>query len=117
MWVARRSRDLGMTAAVGAFTIHVFFVLSTGMHEQHQVFEVPLLVLAAALRPGFRSLFIVVSGIVTLNINYIYGAGLGMGWNAPRMITGVDLSVLVAFVNVGVLVWFARRLAREAATA
>jgi len=25
--------------------------------------------------------------------------------------------VLVAFVNVGVLVWFARRLAREAATA
>ncbi|PYR53598.1 MAG: hypothetical protein DMF91_28090 [Acidobacteria bacterium] len=115
MWVARRSRDLGMTAAVGAFTIHVFFVLSTGMHEHHQVFEVPLLVLAAALRPGFRTLVVVVSGIVTLNINYIYGAGLGMGWNAPRMITGVDLSVLVAFVNVGVLVWFARRLAHEAA--
>jgi hypothetical protein len=115
MWLARRSRDLGITAAVGAFTIHVFFVLSTGMHEHHQLFEVPLLVLAAALRPGFRPLFVVVSGIVALNINYIYGAGLGMGWNAPRMITGVDLSVLVAFINVGVLIWFARRLSSEAA--
>jgi hypothetical protein len=31
------------------------------------------------------------------------------------MITGVDLSVLVAFVNVGVLVCFARRLSSEAA--
>jgi hypothetical protein len=31
------------------------------------------------------------------------------------MITGIDLSVLVAFVNVGVLVWFARRLWTESA--
>jgi hypothetical protein len=103
-----------MVAALGAFTIHAFFVLSVNMHEHHQLFEVPLLVLAAALRPGFRPLFVTVSGIVALNINYIYGAGLGMGWNAPRMITGVDLSVLVAFVNVGVLIWFAHRLSREA---
>jgi hypothetical protein len=114
MWTVRRSRDLAMTAALGAFTIHAFFVLSTGMHEHHQLFEVPLLALAATLCPGFRPLFAVVSGIVALNINYIYGAGLGMGWNAPRMIIGVDLSVVVAFINVGVLIWFARRLAREA---
>jgi len=37
-----------------------------------------------------------------------------MGWNVPRMITLVDLSVLLAFINVGVLVWFARRLWTEA---
>jgi hypothetical protein len=115
MWLTRRSRDLAITAALGAFTIHAFFVLSTGMHEHHQLFEVPLLALAAALRPGFRALFAVVSAIVALNIDYIYGAGLGMGWNAPRMITGVDLSVVVAFVNVGVLIWFSHRLATEAA--
>jgi hypothetical protein len=37
-----------------------------------------------------------------------------MGWNVPRMITGINLSVLSAFVNVGVLAWFARRLWTEA---
>ena len=64
-------------------------------------------------RPRFRSLFVIVSSIVALNINYVYGAGLGMGWRIDRGITGIDLSVLLAFANVGVLVWFARLLARE----
>jgi hypothetical protein len=57
-----------------------------------------------------------VASQLALNINYIYGAGLGMGWAVPRMMTGIDLSVLVAFVNVGVLFWFARRLRDEART-
>jgi hypothetical protein len=112
MWLTRRSKDFAMAAALGAFTVHAFFVLSPGMHENHQLFEVPLLALAAALRPRLRPVFWLVSGIVALNINYIYGAGLGRGleWAVPRMMTGVDLSVLVSFVNVGALVWFARRL-------
>lgn len=114
MWLTRRSKDFALVAALGAFTVHAFFVLSPGMHEHHQLFEVPLLALAAALRPRFRPVFAAVSAIVALNINYIYGAGLGMGWAVPRMMTGVDLSVLVAFVNVGVLFWFARRLRDEA---
>lgn len=114
MWAARRSKDLAVIAAVGAFTVHAFFVLGTGMHEHHQLLEIPLLVLAAALRPAFRPLFFVVSAIVALNINYIYGAGIGTGWVAPRMITGIDLSVLLSFINIGVLVWFARRLRAEA---
>ena len=114
IWATRRSRDLAIVAAFGAFTIHAFFVLSPNLHEHHQLFEVPLLVLAAALRPGFRPLFVVVSAIVAVNINYVYGAGLGMGWNVPRGITQVDLSVLLAFTNIGVLAWFARRLASEA---
>jgi hypothetical protein len=38
-----------------------------------------------------------------------------MGWAFPRMLTGVDVSVLLAFANIGVLVWFARRLRDEAA--
>jgi hypothetical protein len=84
------------------------------MHEHHQLFEVPILALAAALRPRLRPVFALVSGIVALNINYIYGAGLGMGWAVPRMMTGIDLSVIVAVVNVAALVWFARRLRDEA---
>lgn len=114
MWIARRSRDLAMAAAVGAFAIHAFFVLSPGIHEHHQLFEIPLLVVAAALRPRLRPIFAAVSAIVALNINYLYGAGLGMGWAIPRMITGVDVSVVLAFVNIGVFAWFATRLKREA---
>jgi hypothetical protein len=113
MWVTRRSSDLAVAAALGAFTVHSFFVLGTGMHEHHQLLEIPLLVLAASLRPAFRPLFFVVSGIVALNINYIYGAGVGAGWAVPRMITGIDLSVLLSFLNIGVLVWFARLLRAE----
>jgi hypothetical protein len=113
MWTTRKTKDLAFAAVLGAFTVHAFFVLGTGMHEHHQLLEVPLLVLAAALRPAFRPLFFVVSGIVALNINYVYGAGLGVGWAVPRMITGIDLSVLLSLFNVGVLIWFARRLHAE----
>jgi glycosyl transferase family 87 len=114
MWAVRRRRDLALSAALGAFTVHAFFVLGTGMHEHHQLLEVPLLVVAAALRPSFRPLLFVVSATVALNINYVYGAGLGAGWMAPRMITGIDLSVLLSFFNVVTLLWFARRLRAEA---
>jgi glycosyl transferase family 87 len=110
MWTARRCRDFAMPMAVGAFTIHAFFILSPGIHEHHQLFEIPLLVSAAALRPRFRPVFWAVSAIVAININFLYGAGLGMGWAIPRMITGIDLSVLLAVVNVGVMVWFGRRV-------
>lgn len=114
VWTARRTRELALPMAVGAFTIHAFFILSPGIHEHHQLFEIPLLVVAAALRPYFRPLFWAVSAIVAVNINLLYGAGLGMGWAIPRMTTGIDLSVLLAFVNIGVFVWFARQLADEA---
>jgi hypothetical protein len=115
MWVARRSRDLALPMALGAFTVHSFFILSPGIHEHHQLFAIPLLAAAAALRPNFRAIYWAMSAIVALNINYLYGAGLGMGWAVPRMITGVDVSVALAFINIGVFVWFARRFAREAA--
>ncbi len=116
VWKARRARDLGAAAMVGAFTVHAFVVLSVGVHEHHQLLEVPLLALAAALRRPLRPLFLLVSAIVALNINYVFGAGPRLGWAVPRMATGIDLSVLLAFVNAGALVWFARLLHAETKT-
>jgi len=87
-------------------------VLNVGMHESHQLFEIPLLVLAAALRPGLRPLLVAVSAIVTLNINFYYGISLGWGWAIPRQITGIDVSVVLAFLNVATLAWFATQLSR-----
>ena len=43
--------------------------ISPNLHEHHQLFEVPLLVLAAALRPNFRPLFVVVSALVAPRSN------------------------------------------------
>jgi hypothetical protein len=78
---------------------------------------VPLLALAAALRPSIRPLFWTVSLIVTLNMNLFYGIGLGLGWSVPRGLLLVDLSVLLSIANIAALVWHSRVLVREAADA
>ena len=112
-WTVRRARDLSTFAALGAFTVHAFFVLNVGMHENHQHLEIPLLVLAAALRPDLRALALVQSAIVALNINFLYGIGIGLGWAIPRQITIVDISVVLAFANLVTLAWFGSLLAKE----
>lgn len=112
LWMLRQARELSSFAALAAFTVHAFFVLNVGMHESHQLFEIPLLVLAAALRRELRLLALVMSAIVTLNINFYYGISLGWGWAIPRQLTIVDISVVLAFANVVTLAWFATILSR-----
>jgi hypothetical protein len=117
LWRLRDARDLARHALGAAFVIHAFFVLGVGIHEHHMMLAVPLLALAAALRPGLRPLFYAVSAIVALNMNLFYGLGYGFGWGIPRGLLVVDLSVLLATANVAALVWHGRILAREAARA
>lgn len=112
LWVARHARSLAVAAAVGAFTVHANFILNVGMHEHLMLLEVPLLILAGALEARLRPLALVVSAIVTLNINLVYGISRGWGYAIPREITGVDVSVALAVVNVCVFVWFAAVFAR-----
>jgi Gpi18-like mannosyltransferase len=116
LWRLRQTRDLAVHALGAAFVVHAFFVLGVGVHEHHMMLAVPLLALAAALRPELRPLFYVVSAIVALNMNVFYGLGYGFGWAIPRRLTGIDLSVLLAIANVAALVWHARILARHATT-
>ena len=115
LWRIRHARDLALHALGAAFVVHAFFVLGVGVHEHHMMLAVPLLALAAALRPRLRPLFYVVSAIVALNMNVFYGLGYGFGWRIPRGLLLIDLSVLLAAANVGALVWHGRTLAREAA--
>jgi hypothetical protein len=84
------------------------------VHEHHLMMAVPLLAVAGALNSAFRPVFCVVSAIVALNINLFYGLGAGVGWDVPRSLTPIDLSVLLSFANVGVMFWHARTLAHEA---
>ena len=114
-WCARRASDLGLHAALAAFVVQAFFVLGVSVHEHHMILAIPLLALASALRPALRPIFVADSLICALNMNLFYGISPGFGWAVPRTITPVDASVLLAFVNIGVLAWYARVLAREAA--
>lgn len=112
LWRGRRARGLAAHATLAAFTVHAFFVLGVSVHEHHMVLAVPLLVVAAAADRRIRPLLAAVSLLVALNINLFYGLGLGVGWAVPRMLTPIDLSVLLALANVALLVWHARVLAR-----
>jgi hypothetical protein len=112
-WRARQARELGLLAALGAFVVHAYFTLAVGVHENHLFLAVPLLTLAASLRPAFRGILLAVSALTALNLNFIYGFGLGVGGALPRGITGVDATVVLALANLGVFFWHARVLARE----
>ena len=114
MWRLRHARDLALHCLGAAFIVHAFFVLSVGVHEHHMMLAVPLLALAAGIRPSLRPLFWIISTIVALNMNLFYGIGMGLGWSVPRGILLVDLSVWLSVANIAALVWHARVLAREA---
>jgi len=116
-WTVRRTRAVPVLVALSAFTIQAFFCLSVNVHEHHMMLAVPLLALAGALHRPFRPVFWAVSAICALNMNLFYGIGMGWGWAVPRTLTPIDLSVLLAAVNLGVLGWSARVLVREAAIA
>ena len=117
LWRIRRAGDLALHALGAAFIVHAFFVLSVGVHEHHMMLAVPLLALAAGIRPTLKPLFWTVSLIVALNMNLFYGIGMGIGWSLPRGLLLVDLSVLLSIANVAALVWHGRVLVREAAEA
>ena len=79
-----------------AFVVHAFFVLGVGVHEHHMMLAVPLL--ASPPRCAARSvpLFYVVSAIVALNMNLFYGIGMGLGCSVPRLLLGLDLTVILS---------------------
>lgn len=114
VWRMRLARDLAVFALGAAFVVHAFFVVSVGVHEHHMMLAVPLLALAAALRPSLRPLYWTISAIVTLNMNLFYGIGHGLGWSIPRGLLLVDLTVWLSVANVCALIWHGRVLAREA---
>jgi len=117
LWTGRRRRDLTLLAAVAAFLVHAYATLSAQVHENHLFAAVPLLAIAAASRPGYRRLLILVSAIFALNLNLFYGISEGVGYGFPRTLTIVDATVLLAFANCAALAWHARILKTECSTA
>jgi hypothetical protein len=109
--------DLWLLAGLAAFLVHAYATLSAQVHENHLFAAVPLLVLAAAGRPGFRPIAAGVSAVVALNLNLFYGFGDGIGYALPRAIAIIDLTVIVALFNCFLLSWHAVVLSRQCSTA
>jgi len=104
-----------LLAALAAFLVHAYAVLSVQVHENHLFAAVPLLVIAGAGRPAFRPVMWTLSAIVALNLNFFYGISEYIGgYSLPRAITIVDATVILAAVSCAALVWHARVLRRVA---
>jgi hypothetical protein len=115
-WAFWRSRggSLTIVLAAGALAVHAYFVLAVQVHENHLYLALPLMAGAAATLPRLRAPFYLVSAVFALNLFLFYGFGRGFAL-PPRTFTIVDATVLLSAVNVGALVWHARRYSEEAA--
>jgi hypothetical protein len=112
LWKGRAARQLGDLAAVGGWIVFAYFMFGMAVHENHGYLLVPLLAVAAALRPGWTPLAAWLSATMALNLNVFYGFGDRVGWAIPRGLTPPDLTVWLALLHAALFVAYGRRLAR-----
>jgi hypothetical protein len=116
LWAFWRARlaSPAIVLAAGALAVHAHFVLQVQVHENHLYLAIPLMAAAAAVLPRLRGPFYLVSAVFFLNLYLFYG--FGRDFPLPsRAFTIVDATVVLSFVNLGALVWHARRFSQEAA--
>ncbi len=113
LWIGRRARDLPLVAAVAGFSVYVYSMLATRVHENHAFLAIPLLVAAAAGRRRFVPVLAAVSTWFTLNLVF-YGVASDDGrFAVPHMLTVVDTTLLLAVFGCASLFWFASVLTSE----
>jgi hypothetical protein len=112
---AIRAGDVGLQAALAAFIVVVYFTLSVQVHENHFFLALPLLAIAAALRPAFAPVLAALSVSFALNLYVIFG----LRGNGPPVfvttIAGFDPSVPLAVINCALFGWFGAVFARACA--
>jgi len=94
-------------ASLAAFSIHAYAVLAVSVHENHLAGALPFLALAYAGHRRLLPVLAAVSVIAALNMNVLYGLGVGIGWAIPRTVAGLDIMVPLATANVLTLAWHA----------
>ena len=113
--IAWRAGDLGLQAALGAFTVVAYFTLSVQVHENHFFLALPLMAIGAALRPAFAPVFAALSVSFALNLYLIFGLHGSGPPEGVATATGIDPGVVLAAINCALFAWFAGVLARECA--
>jgi len=110
-WQMRRLTRLAEAAALGAWCAYAYAMLAAQVHENHWYPAVPLLILAAAVDRRYRGVLAAVTIVAALNLYLFYGFGSNWPPVTPRTWTGIDATVVLAFVSLGVFVQFARVMA------
>jgi hypothetical protein len=87
-------------------------MLSVQVHENHLYLALPLMAAAGAVLPRTRGPYALASAVCFLHLLRLQGLGKDVPLPS-RTMTIVDPTVLLSFVNVGALVWHARRFALE----
>jgi hypothetical protein len=108
-WRARRASFAGAMALAG-WSAYAYALFAAQVHENHLYLAVPFFTVAAGLDRRYRAVLWWVSGIFALNLLLFYGLGRGLPNPLERGWTGIDASVLLAFVSLGVFGWTTGKL-------
>jgi hypothetical protein len=110
LWRARRGLPLAGAALLAGWCVFAYAMFGIQVHENHLYLAVPFFVIAGGLDRSLRPLCWTISALVAINMYLFYGLGDGRPPVIDRSWTVVDMSILLAFVHVGVFVSCTRRL-------
>jgi hypothetical protein len=116
LWRARRPLTLAAAAALAGWCAYAYTVLAAQVHENHLYLAIPFFTIAAALDRRYRVPMWIVSAIFTVNLVLFYGLGRELPMPLDRGWTGIDMSVILACVNVVAFIWTTRVVARATRT-
>lgn len=110
-WSIRHVADTARLAAATALIVHVYFVFGISVHENHLIYAVPALGIAAMHTRSYRFLFVATSVLATLNMLAFYGFGRDFerpartGWFLP-------ITTMLSLAVIGLLVVHVREFLR-----
>lgn len=95
----RRAWSLPAAAALGALSVHTYFVLAIAVHENHLVYSVPLAAVAMLCWREYMNIFLALSAMVSINLVLFYG--LGRDFSTPSGASYfLPLTVVLSLANV-----------------
>lgn len=110
MWRMRKVRTLADGAVLAGWLAFAYAQLAAQVHENHLYLALPFLALAGGLDRRYRIMFWWVSGVFAANLLLFEGLGRGMPAWLDRRWTGIDTTVLLAAISVGLFAWMTARL-------
>lgn len=105
VWATLRVRKVASlpgAAALGAFSIHTYFVMAVGVHENHLVYAVPLAGIVVLYWREYWPIFMGLSAMVTINLLLFYGLGRDFD-RPPRTGPFLPVTVVLSAINLALL--------------
>lgn len=105
------SHDVARAAALGAWTVHAYFMLGAAVHENHLFLALPCALVASAVLPGYVRMARALGALLALNLFLFYGISESIGWLPSRTPLLIDSTVMLALAGVALFAWHARMAA------